>query len=173
LTPDGIAPQRYDEETKLILGDARRASVFFLGKEVQLASGAREPVMRGGQDSASQFVQLTWLFLTGREPLQAGRVVQFPLVLPRRQYAWQYEVLGEETLDTPMGPVTSWHIRPARAPSGGDLVAEVWLAPSLQYLPVRLVIRQDADTYIDLMLKSAPLQAAPESSNDIPRRTSP
>lgn len=174
LTPEGIAPQRYDEETKLILVEARRSSVFFLGTEVQLANGAREPLPRGGQDSASQFVQLTWLFLTGREPLQAGRTVQFPLVLPRRQYAWQYEVVGQETLETPMGPLAAWRLRPTRAPAGGDLAAEVWLAPSLQYLPVRLVIRQDTDTYIDLMLKSAPLQAAPESSNnDIPRRTSP
>lgn len=172
LTPEGIAPQRYDEETKVILSDARRASVFFLGTEVQLANGAREPAPRGGQDAASQFVQLTWLFLTGREALQAGRVVQFPLVLPRRQYAWPYEVVGEEMLDTPMGPLASWHLKPTRTPNGGDLSAEVWLAPTLQYLPVRLVIRQDADTYIDLMLKSAPLQAAPESSNGIPRRLS-
>ncbi|MFG6490538.1 DUF3108 domain-containing protein [Roseateles sp. BYS78W] len=176
LTPDGIAPQRYDEETQFILGEARRASVFFLPDEAQLASGQRQPVARGAQDAASQFVQLTWLFLTGREPLEAGRVVQFPLVLPRRQYAWQYEVLGDETLATPMGPVAAWHLRPTRAAqaqvSGGDLVAEVWLAPSLQYLPVRLVIRQDEQTYIDMMLKSVPLQAAPESSNDIPRRLS-
>jgi len=176
LTPEGIAPQRYDEETKFILGDARRASVFFLAAEVQLATGQRQPTQRGAQDSASQFVQLTWLFMTGREPLQAGRIVQFPLVLPRKQYAWQYEVLGEAVLDTPMGPVASWHIRPTaqtRAQvGGGDLVAEAWLAPSLQYLPVRLVIRQDEQTYVDLMLKSAPLQAAPESGNDIPRRLS-
>ncbi|WP_457427121.1 DUF3108 domain-containing protein [Roseateles sp. P5_E7] len=176
LTPEGIAPQRYDEETKFILSDARRASVFFLPAEVQLATGQRQPTQRGAQDSASQFVQLTWLFMTGREPLQAGRIVQFPLVLPRKQFAWQYEVLGEAVLDTPMGPVASWHIRPTaqtRAQvGGGDLVAEAWLAPSLQYLPVRLVIRQDEQTYIDLMLKSAPLQAAPESTNDIPRRLS-
>lgn len=169
LTPDGIAPQRYDEETKLILSEARRASIFFLPAEVQLATGVREPAARGAQDSASQFVQLTWLFKTGREPLQAGRIVEFPLVLPRKQYRWQYEVLGEEVLDTPMGPVASWHVKPTRATQaqvgGGDLVAEAWLAPSLQYLPVRLVIRQDAQTYIDLMLKSAPLQAAPESGS--------
>ncbi|MBI3347775.1 MAG: DUF3108 domain-containing protein [Burkholderiales bacterium] len=172
LTPEGIAPQRYDEETRFIVGGGYRVSVFFLGAEVQLASGVREPAPRGGQDSASQFVQLTWLFMTGREPLQAGRVVSFPLVLPRRLYAWQYEVVGEEIVQTPMGPIASWHLRPLRAPGGGDLTAEVWLAPTLQYLPVRLVIRQDADTHIDLMLKSAPLQEAAPESTRIPRRLS-
>ena len=172
LTPDGIAPQRYDEETKFILGESRRATVFFLAGEVQLASGPRVPALRGGQDSASQFVQLTWLFKTGRELLQAGRVVAFPLVLPRRQYEqWPYEVVAEEWVQTGMGWMPAWHLRPSRPAKSDDLVAEVWLAPGLQYLPVRLVIRQDADTYIDLMLKSAPLQAAPEST-DIPRRLS-
>ncbi|MFX7071541.1 DUF3108 domain-containing protein, partial [Acinetobacter baumannii] len=93
------------------------STVFFQGPEVQLASGAREPALPGGQDAASQFVQLTWLFLTGREALQPGRIVQFPLVLPRRQYAWQYEVLGQEVLETPMGPLPTWHLRPSR-PAG-------------------------------------------------------
>lgn len=173
LTPQGIAPQRYDEQTRVILAEPRRATVLIGHGEVQLANGARQPAVQGAQDSASQFVQLTWLFLTGRELLEAGRVVDFPLVLPYRQYAWQYQVVGEELLHTPMGPVASWHLKPTRGVAGGDLLAEVWLAPSLQFLPVRLLIRQDADTYIDLMLKSAPLQAAPESTNDIPRRSSP
>lgn len=177
LTPEGIAPQRYDEETKAIFSDARRASVLFLPPEVQLATGQRRPAPPGTQDSTSQFVQLTWLFLTDREALAAGRVVQFPLVLPRRLYNWQYEVVGEEVLATPMGPIACWHLRPTRETqgqvSGGELIAEVWLAPSLQYLPVRLIIRQDEQTYIHLMLASAPLQAAPESANDIPPRQSP
>ncbi|MFG6414744.1 DUF3108 domain-containing protein [Roseateles sp. DC23W] len=174
LTPDGIAPERYDEETRVLGFSRDPLKVFFLAADVQLASGVRRPLARGAQDAASQFVQLTWLFLTGREPMQAGRVVTFPLALPRRLYDWQYEVVGEAVLQTPMGPVASWHLRPSAAArqgvSGGDMVAEVWLAPSLQYLPLRLVIRQDEQTYIDLMLKSAPLQAAPESANDTPRR---
>lgn len=175
LTPEGISPQRYDEETKLVLMEPRRALVQFLGTQVQLAHGAREPLAAGAQDAASQFVQLTWLFLTGREALQPGRSVRFPLVLPRRQYAWQYDVIGEEQLDTPLGAIATWHLRPAQTPAGGDLLAEVWLAPSLQYLPVRILIRQDVETHIDLVLKRAPLQAAPESPDrtTIPRRLSP
>lgn len=173
LTPQGMAPQRYDEETQVMLLDTRRSTVFFLGSEVQLATGVREPAAFGGQDAASQFVQLTWLFLTGREVLQPGRVVQFPLVLPRRQYAWQYEVVGEEPVDTPMGAVPAWHLKPSRQALGGDLSADVWLAPGLQYLPVRLLIRQDAETYIDLTLKGVPLQAAPESTDNLTRRPRP
>lgn len=171
LTPGGIAPLRYDEETKFIFGEPRRLSLSFLGGDVPIPSGAPRSARRGAQDSVSQFVQLTWLFLTGLEPQEVGRLVQFPVLLASGPYDWKYESMGEEVLDTPMGPLAAWHLKPRQAARGGDLIADVWLAPTLQYLPVRLLIRQDADTYIDLMLKSAPLQAAPESTG-IPRRLS-
>lgn len=166
LTPDGIAPQRYDEETKAIFGDPRRFNLTFLG-------GARSANGGAAQDAVSQFVQLTWLFLTSRAPLQPGQVVQLPLHLPSGPYDWQYEVVGEEVLYTPMGPLDAWHLKPRQAARGADLVAEVWLAPTLQYLPVRLVIRQDGNTYIDLMLKRAPLQEAAPEPTAAPRRPSP
>jgi len=161
LTPQGIQPERFDEDTRVLLAARRRLTLQFQGQELIFPNGRREWAPAGAQDAASQFVQLTWLFLTGRETLAAGREVRLPLALPRKLYAWRYVVEGEETLDTPMGPLAAWHLRPLVENTGSDLRAEVWLAPSLQYLPVRLMIRQDEQTWIDLMLQSAPLQAAP------------
>lgn len=161
LTPQGLRPLRYDEDTKILFRDRRRVSVLFQGADVVLANGRREPAEPGMQDTASQFVQLTWLFLTQREQFEPGRVVEMPLALPRKLYRWRYEVIGDETLHTPMGPLQTWHLKPQREAGGGDLTAEVWIAPRLQYLPVRLRIHQDANTFIDLMLKAPPQQAAP------------
>ena len=160
LTPRGIEPQRYDEDTRVLFSARRRVTVLFQGEQLTLANGRVEAAAPGTQDAASQFVQLTWLFLTGRQTLREGLVVELPLALPRRQYRWRYEVLGQEQLATPMGPLDTWHLRPSALASGGDLTAEVWLAPTLQYLPVRLRIRQDEQTYIDLMLRAPPAQAA-------------
>lgn len=173
LTPLGIAPRRYDELTQVVFADPRRFSQAFLGGDAPMPPGMGGPTRYAPQDAASQFVQLTWLFLTGRESLEPGRVVSFQLRLPSGNYDWQYELVGEEQLDTPLGPLAAWHLKPRQAARGGDLVADVWLAPSLQFLPVRLLIRQDANTFVDLVLKSAPLQAAPESANDTPRRPPP
>lgn len=159
LGPRGIAPQRYDEDTRVLFTDRRRLTLLFQGDRLTLADGRQEAAPAGAQDASSQFVQLTWLFLTGRETMQVGRMVELPLALPRRQYRWRYEVLGEERLRTRMGDLATWHLRPAQAAGVGDLSAEVWLAPSLQYLPVRLRIRQDEQTYIDLMLSAPPVQA--------------
>lgn len=161
LTPMGIRPHRFDEDTRILLAARRRLTLQFQGTDLVFPNGRREWAPPGVQDAASQFVQLTWLFLTGQERLAPGREIRLPLALPRRLYAWRYVIEGEETLDTPMGPLKAWHLRPVVENTGSDLRAEVWLAPSLQYLPVRLVIRQDEQTYIDLMLQAAPLQAAP------------
>ena len=161
LTPQGIQPERFDEDTRILLSARRRLTLQFQARELVFPNGRREWAPPGVQDAASQFVQLTWLFLTGRETLRPGHEIRLPLALPRKLYAWRYRVEGEEQLDTPLGPLAAWHLRPLAENTGSDLRAEVWLAPSLQYLPVRLLIRQDEQTWIDLMLQSAPLQAAP------------
>lgn len=164
LTPQGIAPQRFDEDTRVLLHERQRVTVHFEGQVLRLANGKPLPQPAGVQDAASQFVHLTWLFLTGREQLRPGHQIEIPLALPRRLHRWRYEVIGEEELATPMGPLQAWHLRPhgdTRQRASGDLHTEVWLAPSLQYLPVRLRISQDdGSSYIDLMLQAPPLQAA-------------
>lgn len=164
LTSEGIRPKRYDEETRLPLIKPRRATVHFFEHQVQFADNRIELLPPGAQDQASQFVQLTWLFLTGRKPAAAGTVIDQPLVLARKQYAWRYEVVGEEVLETPLGALPTWHVKPQREAGGGDLTAEVWLAPNVQFLPVRMVLRRDANTWIELQLSRAPLQAAAESN---------
>ena len=161
LGADGLRPRRYDEETRVLFRNPRIASLRFDDEAVTLADGRRVPAPSGVQDTASQFVQLTWRFTLQPELLQAGRSVDVPLALPRRVDLWTYDVLGREPLDTPAGTVEAVHVKPRReARPGGDLTAEMWVAPSLQYLPVRIVIRQDAETFVDLLIDRLPVQAA-------------
>ena len=117
------------------------------------------------QDTASQFVQLTWLFTTRPELLRVGNTIEMPLALPRRLDRWRYEVVARERLATPVGEVEAFHLKPRRAAERprGELSAEVWFAPALQYLPVRIRIEQDPETFVDLVLDAAPMQAEPEA----------
>ncbi len=158
---DGLSPRRYEEETRAALRSPRRQAVLFTEGSVRLPGGTELPRPAGVQDSASQFVQLTWLFTTQPHRLRTGESIPLMLALPRRIDAWVYDVLMQETLATGAGPVEAVHVRPRRpARPGGDLTAEMWVAPSLQYLPVRIVIRQDAETFVDLLLERLPQQAA-------------
>lgn len=160
ITAKGLSPRRYDEETHAILRDTRRLLIVLDPDRVRMPDGRWLPRPAGVQDSASQFVQLTWLFTTQPDLLQSGRSIDVPLALPRQIEPWTYDVLGHELLATPAGPVDAIHVKPRREPRpGGDLTAELWVAPSLQYLPVRILIRQDAETYIDLLIDRLPEQA--------------
>ncbi len=162
LTDRGLAPRRYDEDTKVAFREPRRIAMRFEPDAVVMANGSRRATLAGVQDSASQFVQLTWLFTTQPSLLRAGNTVELPLALLRHVDIWVYDVVGEETLQTPIGPIETYHVKPRRqAVRGSDLTVELWFAPSLQYLPVRLRIRQDDETYVDLLIESRPLQAEP------------
>ncbi len=161
LSSGGLVPRRYDEDTKVMFRDRRRLTLLFDTDAISMPDGRREPTWRGVQDTASQFVQLAWLFTTRPALLRPGNSVDLPLALPRRVDRWVYDVLGEEPVYTAFGEVAAFHLRPRRAArSGGDLVAEIWFAPTLRYLPVRIRIAQDESTFADLVLSRKPEIAA-------------
>ncbi|MBO9688697.1 DUF3108 domain-containing protein [Roseateles chitosanitabidus] len=163
ITPEGLAPRRFDEVTGGLAGGNRHATLLFDVGGVRMADGRREPVADGTQDAASQFVQLTWMFLTGRQVAQGDQLIQQPLALPRNVHLWRYKVRDLEDVATPLGPIPAWHIDSDMDDPRGDMQAEFWLAPSLQFMPVRVRIWQDRPrdprTHIDLVLKRPPRQA--------------
>jgi hypothetical protein len=161
LTPEGLMPQRYDEDSKVAFRERRRFTIRFEPGVVLMPDGRRLERWPGMQDAASQFVQLTWLFTTQPQRLAAGQVIEVPLALPRNADRWLYDVFEPETLHTPFGAVEAFPLKPRRvARPGGDLTAEIWFAPTLAYLPVRIRIRQDAETFVDLMIERKPQLAA-------------
>lgn len=158
ITPEGISPRRYDEETRLLFGPLRRQSLLVQDGRLQLAHGRETQAPVGLQDSASQFVHLAWLSLTGRVLYEPGVVVEMPLALPRLLLNWRYELVGGERTETPLGKTQLWHWRPQGAVPPGALAAEVWLAPAMQYLPMRIRISQGSDTWVLLSLREPPQQ---------------
>ncbi|HEY2559610.1 MAG TPA: DUF3108 domain-containing protein [Caldimonas sp.] len=170
IAPSGLVPERYDEDTQMLMRERRRMSVVFESDAVILANGERRERLAGVQDTASQFVQLTYMFSIRPELLRVGNVVAFPLALPRAMDNYAYEVVDDQQLVTPFGTVAAFHLKPRprlpRRPN--QLSAELWIAPELRFLPVRIRIEQDAATYIDLMISKKPEIAAAESATATP-----
>ena len=115
-------------------------------------------------------MQLTWLFTTQPQLLRVGQRIEIPLALPTNVDRWSYDVIEQVSLPTPFGPIDTFHVRPRRElRPNRELVADAWFAPSLQYLPVRLLIRQDEGTYVDMMIERLPQQAAAGPPASAPR----
>jgi len=163
IAASGLVPARYEEDTQVVMRDRRRMSVVFEPDAVVLANGQRRERLEGVQDTASQFIQMTYVFSTHPERLRVGGSVAFPLALPRTMDSYVYEVIDAQTLQTPFGPLASFHLKPRPRPTRrpNELTVELWIAPELRYLPVRIRIEQDAATFIDLMISGKPEMAAP------------
>lgn len=162
LGDQGLRPRRYEESTKVAFRSPRTNQMSFGDDRIVLANGQDSPRLPGVQDTASQFVQLTWLFTTQPQRLKVGQWVDMPLALPRRVDRWIYDVHAEEVLDTPAGPVPTFHLKPRReVRRPGELLVDTWIAPTLQYLPVRIRIEQDANNWLELTIDRLPQQAGP------------
>jgi hypothetical protein len=158
ITERGLVPQRYLQVTQQIIGRTRTARIGFEDAEILLDRGNRVPQQADVQDTASQFIQMIYLFTAQPALQEAGRSIEFPLAMPHRVDRWTYDVGRREPVTTPVGVLEAFHVKPRRAVSKGDLSVEVWYAPRLQLLPVRILIRQDENTWVDLQLEKAPEQ---------------
>jgi hypothetical protein len=97
------------------------------------------------------------LFASRPELAQAGQRIEFPLALPRNLRAYAYEVQARQVLQTVLGPLDTVHLAPWRiSPKDNDLIAQLWLAPALKYLPARIRFSQGEDVYIELNISKAP-----------------
>jgi hypothetical protein len=149
LAGDTLAPRAYQESTP------RRTRIVQLGPEnVVLNDGRTVGKPAGVQDTASQFVELSHRFSTGREKLVVGGSTSVWLARPGGVDLWTYDIVGLDLLRTrELGVVAAYHLKPRPIHDArGDIYAEIWLAPTLQYLPVRIRITQPPDSYVDILV---------------------
>jgi len=175
ITADGLSPRHYDESFSFLFATPRNRRVEFGDTDVLLNNGQRVFKLRQTQDGASQFVQFVWMFYNNPEWLSPGVVVHIPLALPNNLRRWSYQVLGTERLDMAFGAIDAVHLKPLldgpRRPN--EYPFDIWTAPSLQYLPVQILVRVDEHTWALLALDDLPLQVAGERPTPPPPRSNP
>lgn len=150
VTPQGLVPRIYEE--------LRRSGprIARLGENsITFNDGRTTPRPEGVQDTASQFVELSHRFATGQEVLEVGRSVSLWMARPGGLDLWTYDIVEREILQTPqLGAIEAFRLKPRPIPNPrGTITAEIWFAPSLQYLPVRIRVHIGEATYVDLLVE--------------------
>jgi hypothetical protein len=170
ITEDGLRPLHYDEAFKVPVMAPRLRRIEFGDDEVVLNNGNRVARLPGTQDGASQFVQFVWMFATHPQWLRAGNVVDIPLALPHSLRRWRYQVVGSERLGLAFGELDAVHLKPLLdgPRRANEYPFEIWTAPTLQYLPVRIHVQVDEQNYADLSVDQLPLQAAEPPPGEAP-----
>jgi len=150
----GLAPERYEESRRSRVEAARfdRAGglLVFEGRDKQV------PLPPAAQDRFSVFLQLVGMVRGDPQRYAAPGVTEsFEVSDTRDLEPMQVQYVGEEDVDTGQGAVRAKHfVRLPRHP-GDRRRVEVWLAPSLQWLPVRLRQTEPDGTQIELVYRDS------------------
>ena len=149
----GLLPTRFGDRAR---SEQAAHFDFSAGRVTFSANTPSAAIAPGAQDRLSVFIQLAALLAADPGRYPTGTEITLTTVSVRASDRWTFRVEGEETLDLPAGNTPTWKLQ--RLPRRDyDQKAELWLAPSLQYLPVRIRITQGNGDFADLKLTgSAP-----------------
>jgi hypothetical protein len=141
----GLEPLRFGDKVRSEVAahfDRAKTRVTFSANTPDVALQA------GAQDQLSVFIQLAAMLGSDPARYPVGAGLPFQAIGPRSSEDWVFKVEGPEKLTLPGGEVTA--IKLSRAAIGEfDARGEVWLAPSMGYMPARIRITQSNGDFID------------------------
>lgn len=150
--PTGLLPERFADKAR----SERAAHFDHAGQRIRFSANTPDAeLLPGAQDRLSVFLQLAARLNAAPEPVQAGQVIELQVAGTTDAEPWRFRVGEEETLNLPAGAQrTRQLVREARQPR--DSQVELWLAPGLQHLPVRIRIVQHNGDQLDQQLSRLP-----------------
>lgn len=157
----GLAPDKYIEKRGHRPEDV---TVFNRGeKQIQFTrTPASLALPDAAQDRFSMVMQLASLVRGDPAAYQPGVTREFFVADNDSGEIWPVTTIGDETVQTAHGYVTARHFMRLPRRAGDKRRIDVWLAPSLGWLPVRLVQTEPNGTEFELLWRGA--LAAPVSN---------
>lgn len=151
IAGDWLAPDRYAESvlsrSKVVTFDRAAGLLRFTAMPSTL------PIPERLQDSVSVFIQLAHRLDTRPQDFVPGHSLHFEVARPTGTTNWDFVVVGHEPVATGVGTLACWKLD--HPPDSHGLGAAVWLAPSLQDLPVRIRLDQGDGDFLDFTLRQA------------------
>jgi hypothetical protein len=151
ITPEGLAPTRF--------GDKVRSEVAAhferdKGKVIFSANTPDVALQPGAQDQLSIFIQLASMIAGDPARYPKGTLLEMQAVGARDADTWRFVVGDQELLQLPAGEQVALKLTRVSEKTY-DLTVEMWLAPALGYLPVRIRLTQNNGDFIEQQLRSS------------------
>jgi len=160
----GLAPDQYIEkrgrrpEDVSIFNRNTRQIVF-------TRTPASLPLTDAAQDRFSMVMQLASLVRGDPNAYKPGVTRQFFVVDNDSGETWPIETIGDETIRTEQGFVSARHFMRLPRHAGDQRRIDVWLAPSLGWLPARLLQTEPNGTEVELVWRGALKEPGSASGN--------
>lgn len=157
IQAQGLYPRMFERVVRRPLSKDERTVIRMDADEVTMPDGKKIPRPDDAQDPVSFLIQLSYSFMLDPTKLVPGRSFKIQIMMPKRVEEMAFDVVGEEPLDTPLGRIQTLRVKPrSTRADAGDLPADVWFAPELMYLPVRITMAFKNGSSLDLQMKRAP-----------------
>ena len=150
ITPEGLAPRRFGDKVR-----SEQAAHFQRDKGLitYSANTPDAPLLAGMQDRLSVFIQISGMLLADPPRWGTGAVMSFNTTGARDSEPWAFQVAGMEQLKMPYGNLEALRLV-RQEQKQYDQRVELWMAPSMEHLPVRIRITQTSGDQVDLLLRS-------------------
>jgi hypothetical protein len=171
IDAEGVAPVRHAElrrarELRAVNFQREAGRITFSGPQASYRLRA------GAQDRLSWMIQLPAILQADASLTRPGAQLRLFVAGTRGDgEAWQFEVLGREALQLPVGDVPEALLLRREPGRPYDTRVELWLDPTRQYLPVRVRFTTlPGGAPLELTLAGQEAAPAPlESGGDVPR----
>ncbi|MFJ2989004.1 DUF3108 domain-containing protein [Collimonas sp. NPDC087041] len=118
------------------------------------------PLKGGEQDRTSIIWQLISVARAAPKQFKPGSDWTFFVAGMHDAEPWTFKVIKNEKISTPMGELDTVHIFKAPPPDAKDQQVDIWLAPSLEWYPVRLRFTEPNKDYVEQNLQQVSNKAA-------------
>ncbi|PRF23032.1 DUF3108 domain-containing protein [Burkholderia multivorans] len=146
----GLAPDRYVEKR-----GRRPEDIAVFNREQHQVVFTRTPnnapLPDGVQDRFSMLIQLSSLVRGNPSAYKPGVTQQFFVIDNNSGENWPIAVIGDESVQTQGGIVQARHFMRLPRRDGDTRRIDMWLAPSVGWLPVRLVQTEPNGAQIELL----------------------
>ncbi len=150
LTEQGLMPIRFGDKVR---SEVAAHFVYDKGQVIFSANTPDAPLLPGAQDQLSIILQLGAMLGAQPQAWTPGRSVSLQTVGPRSSDTWTFTLGETENLSLPGGDVRA--VRLWRDPTGEyDPKVELWLAPDMAYLPVRIRLSQANGDFVEQQWRS-------------------
>jgi hypothetical protein len=146
LAPLAFFEKRFRKEATTTTFDHKTGMVVFSGDTPAL------PLKAGGQDRASAQWQLVSMARAAPRKFVPGSEWKFTVAGRRNAETWTFRVVGQEPVKTGMGDLLAVHLVKAPPPHSKEQAVDLWLAPSLEWYPVRLRFVDENGEFVDQRL---------------------
>ena len=149
----GLAPERFVE--KRLRRDPSTTTFNREQNKITFTQSTDSfPLQGGEQDRTGVTWQLVAIARANAAKMTPNSEWKFFVAGPRDAEQWTFKVIGREKIRTAQGETTALHVLRAPPPDDQGQKLDIWLAPAMEWYPVRLKFTDPDGDYIEQILDS-------------------